>query len=41
MNKLLKILYRFTFMPYLERDKYFEIIIDEAMEYCDKIANKK
>ena len=29
-----------TLMPYLERDKYFDIIVDEVMEVCETIAKK-
>ncbi len=38
LSQIGKSLYRLFLMPYLERDKYFEEIVDEAMSECERIA---
>jgi hypothetical protein len=40
MKKILRRLYKFTLMPHLERDRYFEEVVDDAMIYCDKLAKE-
>lgn len=40
MKTIINVLYRIFLMPYLERDRYFDELCDEALKECDAIALK-